>query len=109
MRRFAAFALVLACACTPVQWQKPDFTAEQARTDEKECQQAAWREASLRSWHYQSMVGPVFAQDPSGRGYFVWPSTAMVDPYGYQLMEENRLAQFCMESKGYQLVRIPKR
>jgi len=55
------------------------------------------------------MVGPVFAQDPSGRGYFVWPSTAMVDPYGYQLMEENRLAQFCMESKGYQLLRVPKR
>lgn len=109
MRRFAAFALFLASACTPLQWQKPDFTPEQARTDEQECQQAAWREASLRSWRYQSMVGPVFAQDPSGRGYFVWPSTAMVDPYGYQLMEENRLAQFCMESKGYQLVRVPKR
>jgi hypothetical protein len=32
----------------------------------------------------------------------------MADPYGHQLMEENRLAQFCMESKGYQLVPAPK-
>jgi hypothetical protein len=53
-------------------------------------------------------VGPVFARDAMGRGIFVWPSTPMVDPYGYQLMEENRLAQFCMESKGYALVPAPK-
>jgi hypothetical protein len=109
MRRFAAFALVLACACTPMQWQKEDFTAGQLRADQQDCQQAAWREANVRSWQYQSMLGPAFASDPSGRGYFVWPSSPMVDPYGYQLMEENRLAQFCMESKGYQLVRVPKR
>jgi len=108
MRRFAALAFLLACACTPMQWQKEDFSAEQLRADEQECRQLAWREASYRSWHYQAMIGPVFARDPSGRGFFVWPTTSMVDPYGYQLMEENRLAQFCMESKGYLLVPVPK-
>jgi len=30
------------------------------------------------------------------------------DPYGHQLMEESRLAHFCMESKGYRLVPAPK-
>ena len=32
----------------------------------------------------------------------------MVDPYGYQMLEENRLTQFCMEAKGYVLVPAPK-
>ena len=110
MRRIATFALAMAfvAGCTPMQWQKSDATAEQLIADEQACRQHAAREASIRNWHYQSMVGPVFARDAMGRGIFVWPSTPMVDPYGYQLMEENRLAQFCMESKGYALVPAPK-
>jgi hypothetical protein len=39
-----------------------------------------------------------------GRGVFVWPSGSVVDPYGYQLADEQRLAQFCMEARGYDLV-----
>jgi hypothetical protein len=54
------------------------------------------------------MLGPAVALDPSGRSYTVWPTSSVVDPFGYQLMEENRLAQFCMESKGYKLVATPK-
>ena len=91
-----------------MQWQKDEVSAAQSQADEQQCRQAAWREASLRSWHYQAMLGPAVAVDPSGRSYMVWPSTSVVDPYGYQLMEENRLAQFCMESKGYKLVPTPK-
>lgn len=109
MRRFAAFAFVLACGCTPMQWQKADASPEQFQADEQHCRQAAWQEASLRSWHYQSMLGPAVARDPSGRPFTVWPTTPLVDPYGYQLVEENRLAQFCMEAKGYQLVPAPGR
>jgi hypothetical protein len=108
MRR-AILAFALLCGCTPMQWQKQDVSAEQFRADEQECRQNAWREASFRSWQYQAMVGPVFARDAGGRGFFVWPSTAYVDPYGHQLVEESRLAQFCMESKGYQLVPAPKK
>ena len=104
-------ALLLAFAavgCTPMQWQKADVTPVQFQADEQECRQAAWREASLRSWHHHAMVGPVFTRDASGRGFFVWPSGPLVDPYGHQLLEESRLAQFCMESNGYQLVPAPK-
>jgi hypothetical protein len=32
----------------------------------------------------------------------------MADPYGYQMMEETRLAHTCMEAKGYKLVPAPK-
>lgn len=91
-----------------MQWQKQDFSAEQFRADQQDCRNQAAREASFRSWQYQAMAGPVFARDASGRGFFVWPGGSMVDPYGHQLMEENRLAQFCMESKGYALVPAPK-
>ena len=105
--RSALLALALLCACTPMQWEKPDVSPEQFRADEDDCRQAAWREANIRMWQYQTL-SPVFAQDPSGRGAFVWPSSPFVDPFGYQLIEENRLTQFCMEAKGYQLVPAPK-
>lgn len=108
MRRIAFVVLLLAAGCTPMQWQKPDITAEQLRADEEDCRQRAWREASLYAWHYQTMWGPVFARDPYGRGAMVWPGSPMADPYGYQMMEEARLAQFCMEAKGYKLVPAPK-
>ena len=108
MRRFAILGLLLACGCTPLQWQKADVSGEQLLADQQECRQAAWREAGWRSWQHHAMVGPVFARVAAGRGFFVWPSGAMFEPFGHQLMEEHRLAQFCMESKGYQLVPSPK-
>jgi len=101
-----ALALALA-ACTPMQWTKQDAAADQIGRDEQECRQLAWREASVRAVYYR--VDPVFTGDPtSGRGFFIWPSGSVVDPFGYQLLEENRLAQFCMESKGYTLAPKPK-
>jgi hypothetical protein len=108
MRAIALLGLVLAAGCTPMQWQKPDITAEQLRADEEDCRLRAWREASWYAWQYQTMWGPVFARDPYGRGAMVWPGSPMADPYGYQMMEETRLAQFCMEAKGYKLVPVPK-
>lgn len=108
MRRILLLALALAGGCTPMQWQKQDVSAEQLRADEEECRERAWREASLHAWQYQSMWGPAFARDSTGRGVMVWPNSPMVDPYGYQMLEENRLAQFCMEAKGYKLVPVPK-
>ena len=91
-----------------MQWVRPDATPEQLRADLSECDQRAAYEARLSSWRYQGAMAPVFARDASGRGFFVWPSTSLVDPYGNQLMEERRLAQFCMEAKGYDLVPVPK-
>jgi hypothetical protein len=108
MRRFAALAFVLACGCTPMQWHKDDFSPEQFQRDELECRNAAWREANFRAWHYQSMLGPAVARDAAGRPFLVYPTSPLVDPYGYQMMEESRLAQFCMEAKGYTLAPAPK-
>jgi hypothetical protein len=109
MQRFAILALTLVCGCAPMHWQRADASAEQRVADEQDCRNHAFREASIRSWHHHAMMGPVFGRDAMGGGFFVWPSGAVVDPYGHQIMEENRLAQFCMESKGYQLVPAPKR
>jgi hypothetical protein len=109
MRRIAIAFVLAATGCTPMQWVKQDVSAEQFQADEQECRQSAWREAQFRSWQYQAMSGPAFARDASGRGLLVWPSTSMVDPYGHQLVEENRLAQFCMESKGYKLTPVPSK
>jgi hypothetical protein len=101
-----AFCALLA-ACTPMQWVKQDAAGEQVGRDEAECRQAAWREASARYWFHQPL-GPVFVPHPAGGGFFAWPTGAMVDPYGHQMLEENRLTQFCMESKGYRLTPAPK-
>ena len=109
MRRAVLVSLFLLNACTPMQWQKADASPEQLRADEEACRTHAAREANLRAWHPHTMLTPVFARDATGGGFFVWPSTPMVDPYGHQLMEENRLAGFCMESKGYALVPTPKK
>jgi hypothetical protein len=103
MQRLAVLALAAALGgCTPMQWVKADAGAAQIHSDEEECRQNASREASVRSWHYQTMA-PILARDASGRPFTVWPSGAFADPYGNQLLEEHRLAQFCMESKGYRL------
>jgi hypothetical protein len=108
MRRLALFSVLLIAACTPMQWEKADASPEQFRADDEDCRQLAWREAQFRSWHYPAMIGPVFARDASGRGFFAWPMSPMSDPYGYQLMDEQRLAHFCMEARGYRLVPAPK-
>ena len=102
MRHFATALVLAAAGCAPMEWQKQDVTADQLRKDEAECRQAAWREANYRSWMYQR-VSPVV-----GPGFVIWPSGAYADPFAHQLLEENRLAQFCMESKGYKLEPAPK-
>ena len=103
MRRLLAATFTIALvACAPMQWVKPDAPTEQVARDEEECRNLAWREANVRGSLYHP-VAPVFAPGSMGRGAMIWPSGAYVDPFGYQIMEENRLSQFCMESKGYSL------
>ena len=45
-------------------------------------------------------------QDAQGRRFFVWPASPFGDPFSDQLMEDARLASFCMRSKGYELVPV---
>src|SRR6266850_6295442 len=92
----------LAAACTLMQWVKPDATPEQLSQDMAQCRQDAWREAQFRTWLYRP-IGPTMVQDAQGRRFFVWPSSPFGDPFSDQLMEEARLASFCMRSKGYEL------
>jgi hypothetical protein len=87
-----------------MQWVKPDADAGQMKRDEQACQQAAWREAQYHAYWYQYQFQPIVV----GPGRVIYPSGAYVDPFAHQLMQENRLAQFCMESKGYQLAPVPK-
>jgi hypothetical protein len=94
MRRFISAFTFTVAACAPMQWVKPDAPAEQIVRDEKECRNLAYYP-----------VAPVFTRDSMGRGAMIWPSGTYVDPFGYQIMEENRLTQFCMEAKGYSLER----
>jgi hypothetical protein len=101
MRCIAAFLLALALgACTSMQWVKEDVSSDQLRRDQAECQQAAQREASARYGFYRP-VEPVFVGGPSGA--FAWSGGSVVDPYAYQMLDEYRLADFCMESRGYRL------
>ena len=103
--RFVAAVLFVAGTlggCTPMQWVKPDAAADQARGDEQACRVAAAREASYYSYWYQQRMQPVIA----GPGQMIWPSGAFVDPYAQQFLDQNRLTQFCMESKGYQLKEV---
>ena len=108
MRTLAVLVVAAAglCACTPTQWVKADVTdPEQVRLDEQACRQAAVREAQFHAYWAQQPMLPYVV----GPGRVVWPYGAYADPYAHQLMQENRLAQFCMESKGYQLAPVPKR
>jgi hypothetical protein len=104
MRRFISAFTFTVAACAPMQWVKPDAPAGQIVRDEEECRNLAWREANVRGSLYYP-VAPVFTRDSMGRGAMIWPSGTYVDPFGYQIMEENRLTQFCMEAKGYSLER----
>lgn len=105
MKPLAPLALAIAlCACTPLQWVKRDASPEQFSRDQQECRQLAWREASARYWFYQPM-GPIVAP---GAGV-IYPTGSVVDPYGHQMLEESRLTQFCLESRGYRLVPAAKK
>src|SRR5712671_7214498 len=100
-------AAALASACTPMQWVKPDATAEQLQDDSIQCQQEAWREARLRSWYYRPFA-PVFIRGAPGRNFLGGPYGPYSDPFGDPYLEESRLAQFCMRSKGYELQPVEK-
>lgn len=109
MRFLAALALaLLLAACTPLQWVKADANPEQFDKDMHDCQQEAWREASIHSWNYFPL-GPTMFRDSLGRRFLAWPTGPFSDPFGERFMEESRLAHFCMRSKGWQLVPAEKK
>jgi hypothetical protein len=104
MKHFWTIALLmLAAACTPVQWVRPDADAAQLDADSRQCQMQAWQEARWRSFSYFGMDGPYFYRDPLGRPFLASAHGPFRDPFGDRFMEESRLANFCMRAKGYEL------
>ena len=96
MKLFWTIALALvAAACTPMEWVRPDADPAQAQADAQDCQMRAGQEARWRALEYRAMYGPAFYYDRFGRPFPMRPYDALAD--------EQRLAHFCMRAKGYEL------
>jgi len=109
MKRISLALLVLAAGCTPMQWVRPDSPPpQQIDADIRHCQSEAWSEAALRYRSPYGGYGPWLYRDPLGRRFIGYPYSPFGDPFGDRDMEEQRLANFCMRAKGYELVPAPK-
>jgi hypothetical protein len=98
MKRAFAILSLLAAGCTSVEWYRPDMAAAETEEDARQCAEQAWRATAWDHPYYYSAFGPWVYPDPFGRRmYGPWGST------GERFMAENRLANFCMEAKGYRL------
>lgn len=104
MRRLLLYALLAAAlgGCTPLEWQHPEYGTTRLQTDLAACDRIAGQEA----WRYsEPMVAfPHVYTLPSGQ--------RVVDPYprfpSYGGANIGELRNFCMRSKGYELVPIPQ-
>jgi hypothetical protein len=103
-----AVALVLATGCTPMEWTKPDSNPEQLASDAQQCEMEAWREARWSYMGYYGAFGPWMYRDAFGRPFAGRPFGPFYDPLSDRYMEEQRLANFCMRTKGYELAPAQK-
>jgi hypothetical protein len=116
MGRFcSAIFLLLATGCASMEWAKPDATAEQAAADSQTCDEEAWRVLRWYGMGYGPVYGPFYGpfspwmyRDGWGRPFAGPAFGPFYDPLADRYLEEQRLANFCMRSKGYELVPVPK-
>jgi hypothetical protein len=81
-------------------WAHQSFGTPPTVAETEECRRSAYREAQHRALFY-SVVRPRSYHDPKGRLVpDPWPSFGY-DPF---LLEED-LFRFCLQAKGYRLVR----
>jgi hypothetical protein len=107
MRRVWIAVVGLVCsACAPMAWVRPDATPEMIAADEQFCQQQAWREASSYSMAYRPF-GPWLDRGAYG-GAFYHSVGPFYDPYYDLSLEQQRLENFCMRSRGYDLAPAAK-
>lgn len=113
MRKPSAIASVLTLAVLSgvlpgcgqaMQWYRPDTTLEAADLDARECRAAARDEAFRESFFY----GPPFYSFPyyGPRGPRHWRDP-FYDPFFARDQREQDLQDFCLRSRGYQLVPVP--
>ena len=101
-----AAAALLVAGCAQMDWVRPDATPEQVAADTQQCEQDAWREANYYSLGYRPF-GPWLYRDALGQPFF-HPVGPFYDPFYDNTMEEQRLANFCMRAKGYELTPVNK-
>ena len=89
-----AMLLAVAACAAPARWEKAGVSEEMTATDAVECRRAANQEAFL---YIPSPPVP-------------WPYRRLNWQYDQtvRFYAENRLVAFCMRSKGYELVPIPR-
>lgn len=100
-------ALLLVAGCAQMQWVREEAGPGQLQTDLRECELYAWEESFARTFFYYPMA-PAVVHDTLGRRMLVYPYGPFADPFGYRFIEEGRLANFCMRSKGWRLEEVPK-
>ena len=100
--RCALFAVFMLAACAPVRWEHPALGAAQSEADLEDCRRQAWIEAQREAFFYYRPY-PYRGRD----GRFYW---RYYDPYWYgagdRFFRETQLRDFCMRSKGYNLVPV---
>jgi hypothetical protein len=100
---------LLAAGCTPMQWVRDDGSTANVDRELADCQREAWSEARYRAWLYRPWA-PMYLYDPFYRRHVGWPHHPFFyDPFADQLMEESRLANFCMRAKGFRLQEVPQK
>jgi hypothetical protein len=103
-RLLPLLAAAALAACTPMRWEHPSLGAAQTEADLGECGRAAWIEAQHQSFLYGGFYrGPSYYRGRDGRLYY--------DPFWGNRMNdtfyaESRLRDYCMRSKGYNLVPV---
>jgi hypothetical protein len=109
MRPAIAAAAVALCACTPMQWVRDGAVPapDALEQDSSICRQQAWQEAQSRAFYYRP-YGPFAGRGGFSRPFLGWPYGPYSYPFGDPLLEETRLADFCMRAKGYELVPVEK-
>jgi hypothetical protein len=94
---------VAACA-TPTRWEKPGVSDEGAIVDLNACRHAAALEANryYRPWGWGGWPG--WGWGFGRRSSLFWQMRADDDRFYAQ----NRLTNFCMRTKGYELVKVER-
>ena len=89
-------------ACTPVQWEHPDYGTSRLQADLADCDHAAFEESWRTSWQ-PAFVAPHVYTLPNGQRVFDPGPQFPYMPYA----DTSELRSFCMRAKGYRLVPVP--
>lgn len=100
MRRFPPLLLLLVltgCSFPETRWEKAGVDEKTAASDLTNCRRAAQQEAFLATPYYYGFgFGPPYWRFRHGGFY-----------ESNRFYAEQRLTDFCMRNKGYQLVTVP--